>query len=417
MTLVSRPLLPSVKDRKGGAPLIYDDIEPLRAKETVMKWLLNLKEGTGRKTATYSFARYLRWRKEKGLESDPDVMISECLDGTARVHIKHLETVLQYCQSMPDCAPSTKMRAYKTVRSFYEGNRIALPKAKFRVSDNGGEGGGRQVKVKGETTAFEFLGMVRRALDFCKVRDRAMILCTLQGGMDDSTFAEAFNHVGFPQLAKHFGSEDWRCWDSSKSPARIILVRPKSGYRFYTFVDVDGVEALKQWLDVRPGSTVRIRVPDDPSLVPSSDPMFLTRDGRPIRPQTVSNVYREVGKRAAVNVPGGARMGQFKGARIRYPFHSHEVRDTLVTLARSCKADVEVAQFLTGHDIDDLKYDKSAWNDVGFFRNEYLKIARPALNPVSGRVLEAEKEISKRFEDRLTKLEQQIEDTLSKARA
>ncbi len=403
----------------GGRKRVYDDIQPLKGKESVRKWLQGLKEGTGRKTAIYSFARYLRWRKEKGLESDPNLLVAECLDGTAKVHIKHLDYALEYCRGLADCTPSTKIRGYKTIRSFYEGNRIALPRAKLKVAGNGDEtsAASRTVKVKAEMTAFDFLEMVKRALDFCKVRDRAIILATLQGGMDDSTFAEAFNYLSFPQLAKHFGSEDWKTWDVSKCPVKLILVRPKSEYRFYTFLDIDATEALKQWLDIRPGSRIRIHVPDNPSLLPMSDPIFLTRDGLPINASSITNIYREVGKRAGLNVSNGAKVEQFRGARIRYPFHSHEVRDTLVTLARSCHADVSVAQFVTGHNIDDLGYDKSAWNDASYFRSEYIKIARPYLNPISGKVLEAEQEVTKRFEDRLATLEREIAAQISKKKS
>jgi hypothetical protein len=84
------------------------------------------------------------------------------------------------------------------------------------------------------------------------------MLSTLQSGMDDSTLAYVFNVVGYPQLVKHFGSEDWRLWDAGKCPVRIVLVRPKNDcvplcVRYYSFLDLDAVEAIKDWLHVRPG--------------------------------------------------------------------------------------------------------------------------------------------------------------------
>ncbi len=151
---------------------------------------------------------------------------------------------------------------------------ISLPRAKLKVTTTNWEnhiGGNttmaRTVQVKAERTVFDFLEMIKRALDFASIRDRAIILATLQGGMDDSTLAEAFNYLAYPQLAKHFGSEDWNEWDvSTKCPARVILVRPKSTFRHYTFQDVDAIQTKKEWLDIRPGPGLKTYPPDMPEV-------------------------------------------------------------------------------------------------------------------------------------------------------
>ena len=72
----------------------------------------------------------------------------------------------------------------------------------------------------------------------------------------------------------------------------------------------------------------------------------------------------------------GRTSPDFQGARNRYAWHSHEVRDTIRTLARG-KADQAVAEFIIGHSIDKLGYDKSPRNDPEYFRGEYLKLSRP----------------------------------------
>jgi hypothetical protein len=59
----------------------YYDIDPLKQKESIKIWLSRLAPDTTGSVSIYALAGYLRWRKERGLESDPDRLINECLDG------------------------------------------------------------------------------------------------------------------------------------------------------------------------------------------------------------------------------------------------------------------------------------------------------------------------------------------------
>jgi hypothetical protein len=120
----------------GGRPKVYTDLEEITGKESVRTWLQTLREGPSRKTASYSVARYLRWRKEKGLISDPDFLVNECLDGTNRTLIDHLKPIIEYSQSLRDALPATKIKAYKNVRSFYAANMVTLPKSKLKFGDD-----------------------------------------------------------------------------------------------------------------------------------------------------------------------------------------------------------------------------------------------------------------------------------------
>jgi hypothetical protein len=95
----------------------------------------------------------------------------------------------------------------------------------------------------------------------------------------------------------------------------------------------------------------------------------------------------------------------------------------MITLARNTKTDVSAVNFFVGHSIDKLKYDKSPWDSEEYFRAEYLRVARPALNIVShlgaahsgassGDEIEAK--LRAEFNDRLRGLEAQMELLLSK---
>ena len=69
-----------------------------------------------------------------------------------------------------------------------------------------------------------------------------------------------------------------------------------------------------------------------------------------------------------------SKLGPHRGSTIRYDLHGHEVRDTLKSLAHSIGLNDE-AEFFLGHEIDELKYDKSpelfpeSWQD--FIENSH----------------------------------------------
>ena len=352
------------------------------------------------------------------MESDPRNLVEDCLGGTYRTLINHLNTLVEYCQgdTFSESSLETRKKNFKDVVSFYRAHFITLPKARIN--------GEHQLRVRTEITASKFIDFAKTVLLKARLtpKARAVILTMLQSGMDASTLAEVFNIFGYPQLVDHFETDDFRSWDLRRCPVRIDLLRPKSMYRYYTFLDVDAVDALKDWLErrqSRTGSPINIHRPRGPSDLPASEPIFTKRDGNAITASNVGEIFRDSGKKAGVNNIPTERPTEFKGASNRYPFHSHEVRDTMITLARSAKADVSAVNFFVGHSIDKLKYDKSPWDSEEYFRSEYLKVARPWLNIVSRfesapASSEIEAKLRTEFDARLRGLEAQMELLLSK---
>jgi hypothetical protein len=390
-----------------GKPRVYGDIEGLAATKTVSDWLSGLAEGESRRGSLYRLARYARWRKKEGLSSDPDEWIVECLGGTNSTLAAHAQDLRRYLErsgEFKDLRKATPLKSYGTVRGFYERHLVPLPRARPKVGN-----GLQSAEVEVEVTAMTFLGYFRRVLEAGHLtnRDRALELTMLQGAMDASTLTKVYNFVAYPQFVVHFGSEDPEEWDTGHCPVRIDLVRMKSDYRYYVFEDVDAIDATKVLLRERGP----LKIYDaKPGLLAKSDPIFVQQGGEPIDSTRVTRVFCESGMRAGVNVSNGEVV---EGARNRYPFHSHECRDTIITLTKRARADPVAAQWFTGHSIDKLKYDKSPWDYPEYYRDEYLKLARPYLNPVSGKVLEVEEKITKRFEERLSRLEKEISERLS----
>jgi len=397
----------------GGRKTLYEDLPELAAKESVRTWVEGLTEGPSRKHGVYSLHRYTRWRRAKSLEYDPEKWVAECRDGTVKTLIAHLKTLQEYVRSpeFDGDDNETRKKHYFRIRGFYEANFVPLPDVKLKLPANGNN------KVEVEVTASSFLQMAGKVLSTGRLcaRDRSIILTMIQSGMDASTLTDVFNYAGYPQLVSVFGSGDPGAWDTAECPVKVELFRPKSSHRFYSFLDVDGIDALKDWLGVRTRDFGRIRTfdPKTPNELATSEPIYVNRYGQALVPHTVTGIFRESGKRAGVSIEPSERPEQFKGARIRYAWHSHECRDTIRTLARG-RADTVVAEFILGHEIDRLGYDKSPWNDSEYFRREYAKMARPWLNPISGKALEVERWLRAEFEQRLSALERQIQEQLSK---
>ena len=410
MPLNSVERLGSVEQKQAGfhlvgRPRLWDDVEPVMKFQTVRSWVES-RVGDGRKTAMYHMAAYLRWRRVRGYPDDPDRWIEECIEGTNRTLIAHLKQLKEWVegQELDGNREGTRSKYYTDIRSFYAHHLVPLPKSKLAARRED------EAKAEGEVTATAFLKLFQKVLaGEMRPRDRSIVLSMLQGGMDASTLAKSFNYLAFPQLARHFGSEDWTYWDEGKTPVRIDLVRPKTDYRFYTFQDRDAVAALKDYLSVRKsmfGRPIGIKSPPNPQLLATSDPIYLTDYGLPIRAHYVTNLFEFYGTRAGVNVRPEGRVPMYKGARRRYPFRSHEVRDTLVTLGRRAGADTAVVNFFVGHDIDRYGYDKSPWDDVDYFREQYSRLA-PYLNVVSQKETMIREKVERGFGDRMKSLEEE----------
>jgi len=384
----------------GGISKVYDDLEPLIERESVRKWLNALRSGGYRKGNVYALGRYVRWLKSRGFEADPDRLIDECLNGNNRVLVDHVSRLLEYCQEYPSENKETVRREMATIRSFYLHNFVELPHVRPVVRN------GNHHTIRREITAHDFLEYINTALHYGKVsvRDRAVILAMLQSGMDASTLTDVFNLVGYPQLLNSGVLNDVsKC--QTACPIRIDLVRPKSDYRYYTFLDIDAVETIAEYLK---GRDLKV-YPGNPGELPHSDPIFIDKFGHPMSAKQVTSIFLMAGRRAKINIRDpSVKLEKFKGAHIQYAFHSHECRDTLITMAKHVGADMTAANFFLGHSIDKLKYDKSPWNDPEHYRKEYMKIARPWLNPASGKALETETRIRNEYEERLAKLEEQL---------
>lgn len=380
--------------------LVLRRYEHLLQYNSVKRWQRGLKEGSGRKTGLYHLARYIDFLKSISVKKDPDQLVEECIDGNYRTLSDHLDMVKRFVEgdTLESLSRNARDRIYASIRSFYLHNRVSLPREPLRFNSSNNVSHKEQDSI--------VLDQIKKAVSHkeCSVRDRAIVLCLFQSGMDDSTLADIFNFIAYPQLVKHFGTEQHSAWSLERCPVKIDLVRPKTGYRYYTFIDKDAVEALKDWLNLRQsrtGDKVQILPSDKPNDLAKSDPIFIVRDGKPVRAYLVSKLFRDVGVAAGIIVKPSAKVERYRGATRRYAFHSHEVRDVLKSLARISGVDGPVADFFLGHSIDRLGYDKSPWKFPEFFREQYMKMSK-FLNVLSAPVYEqgaASSDVTRRLSD------------------
>ncbi len=347
---------------------------------SVKKWDSELKAGTSIGNR-YFFFNYMNYVRENSSFKSPDELLQDALDCNARGLNNHVAMAKAFIMGdLGHIAPATKGKYYNIIRGFYAHNGVLLPRSQLPKDPI------VEVEVtKRELRAEPMLVMARKVVTSdITARDRSVIMTILQSAMDESTFAKSFNFVGYSQICDHFGTTDWKKWDVENVPVRFDLVRPKTGRKFYTFIDRDAVIALKDWLNVRfslTSSEIKIHDARRSDRVPLSDPIFISKTGKGISPAYVSVSFRRWGMKAGVNVKSMEKVGRYHGSMIRYPFHCHEFRDTMLSIASTLGLR-PVAEFFLAHNIDHLGYDKSPYSHPEHYVESY-KILAKYLNVLS----------------------------------
>ena len=357
------------------------DTDGLLRFPSVKKWTDELKPGSSRKNSLYTFARFLKYLRSHSEFKDPEALLTNALDASRRDLSNHVDLLKAFVSSITDTDLSTKQKKYATIRSWYSHNGCELPSSPLKILESGPP----EIE-KNEDDSIKMYELAKKAVNQakCSVRDRAIVLCILQSGMDDSTLTQVFNFLAYSQLCDHFKTQNWQDWDPSKSPVRINLIRPKTGRKYYSFLDCDAIQCLKDWLAVRfsqTSSEIKILDGSRKDTIARSEPIFINADGSAMKSYYPGYIFRKLGKEAGINIAPEERPERFRGATIRYAFHAHEVRDTLRSLASIFNADV-AGEFFLGHEIDKMKYNKSPRQHPEHFRELYSKMA-PYLNILS----------------------------------
>ena len=139
--------------------------------------------------ARRDFPRFMEWRVRNGFSGNPDDWIEECLHGTNETLVRHASTIKRWAESTEFAGDKTSAREgyAKTMKWFYLYNMIRLPAIKI--------GGNLENTddIEIEMTAGVYLDMLKRVLTNARLslRDRTIVICQTEGGMDNSTFARS----------------------------------------------------------------------------------------------------------------------------------------------------------------------------------------------------------------------------------
>ncbi len=379
---------------------------------TVQRWTSNLAPSTG-KVNLYIMNNWLDWMKEnssKFRDFTPDDFIEFQRNSTRDNEFEILDEVQSWVIQGKGRA-GYKARKYATIRGFFKRNRAPLlSDPDFRIRSD-------RERVVGNLTVTE----VRDIIQNSNLSFQAAFLCIFQGSMDTVSF-EYWNLNGYESLKEQLRHD----------PDIIKIALPgrklaRNITPFYTLIGGDAIEAVKKHLKTRPQyewTTVKGK-----RIYDESKPLtyiFPNAVGKPLNPINLQTYWRNVLKRKGFVEPETSEDASERAA-VRYGKNIHELRDVFRSQWQKSadRPAPEVAEFLMGHQVDPLNYNK-AFRDIDYVKAEYRK-ALPMLQVMSsgapfGRVEGSRiEELERRLQeakngqnDRVTELETQIAQ-LSKA--
>lgn len=318
---------------------------------TVAKWRGRLAASTF--TAHRNiFRMFMRWLRENGGEfSDysPDDFIAYMKDEDRKKGdgFKVLDLVQSFVDQL-DWRYNSKVRAYAAVRSFFLHNRAELPR------DGGYEMRSNKPPVEGTLTIDEIRDIIMGSNELYQ----AIYISMFQGALDLSGF-EYWNTNGWEDLKEQLRDDPEVV--KVKLPGRK---RQRNKRPFYTFIGGDSIKAIRNYLPKRPKGGTAI---------------FYNKDGGAVNKKAVKMYWlRHLDRQGLISRAVGRGR---KGRGNRYGKNLHEIRDVFRSQWEKSPAKVSVAEFMMGHTVDPLEYNK-AYRDESWTRREYMK-ALPMLQIMS----------------------------------
>ena len=320
--------------------------EQIQGYETVDKWLGRLAASTG-KTSMVFVRKFMRWLKENGgefAEYTPDELVAYQKNADNGQQYDVLDLIQRYVGQL-DLRAGSKQRGYAALRSLFAHNRAELPKdPTFRIRS-------QHTPVQGILTVNEIRDMVLS----CNKVYQAIFLTIFQGGMG----LDEFNHWnlnGWDKLRQDLRGDPDIIKIDFPGRSKLRVMRP-----FYTLVGSDAIKALKEWVDVRP---------------PDAEAIFTNQYGAPFSIRSIQLYWiRHLEKLGFIKREKNGKSSN------RYGKNPHEMRDVFRSQWEKSPAKGSVAEFMMGHVVDPLFYNKACRDDE-WVREEYLQ-ALPMLEIMS----------------------------------
>ena len=345
------------------------------------RYIRHLKEDA-HYAAPRALFRVFKWLvKQPGWSSDNDMgeveYVLQKQGGMTTDHDRaELENLLlDFCNQEIEGTKNYKLKFYNVFHGLLKYHKVQLPN-----SDTS--------EIKADTPPTEgnlSMDEIRRVVEACKLREKAVFALIFQGIMDEERFTILNRgwHVLEPQL------KDGREWITFR-----FEYRKKNEHPYFTMWhrDGDAIRFLKAYLKER--GTPKL-VGTDSRGHPIHEAVFLNRQGQPFNKDNLKHAWITAGTRAGVvERPRptckkcGMQMrktcryiGAKKGGEKRYECvcgniepasvyreqfskyrsgkNLHEVRDTVKTMIPNLAGvDRTLVAFFAGHQIDPLDYEK-----------------------------------------------------------
>jgi len=314
------------------------------------------------RTRVSYFSILTRFCRAVSVSPDELVAKQKAADGDDRFAL--LDRLQDYVNGL-DVTRNYKVFTYNAVRSFFLHNRAELPRERFNIQNS-----------KPPSTPHLTVEHVRRIVYAATVRDRSMILCAFAGFMGKGEL-EYVNLHSWPQIR-----DQWR-----SSLIRIDLPGRKTNHRpYYTFIGGDALQALREYI----GDDLKRKA------------IWTTKYNVPISRKAFYKAFFRLSQRVGYVSRKRGDLG------VRYGFNPHEMRDIARSLWHQSGSDRDVAEFLMGHNVDPLRYDKIYTLDPEWVQSEYLK-ALPYLNLLSSeRDVKKQQDTIKLLEERIAEMEKTL---------
>jgi hypothetical protein len=342
--------------------------------DPVERWARGL---AARSRITYIpiFRRFLKWMEadartliERQRQAGPDSEY-EILDKLQQ-YVREYRSVDKAGKPMP-VTLSTKETIYNVVRSFFIGNRVALPSDKRFGRTLRGEKAPGVARLSVEDIHRLSLGAT--------LREKSMLLTQFQ----------TLSGIGeLEYINLNCGDEITAQMRQGKHPVRIdmLMGRKTNPEPYHTFIGKDAVEALREYFEKErgwpaKGEPIWVSKPLGEFQKKQLKDTMLLPDGRvPVLRDTYRDNIRQLTRRI------GLIPKQESHARgVRYGYNPNEIRDVARSVSRKATSsgfDVTCAEFWMGHTIDPLGYDKLQKLEPEWSAKQY-RLLEPYFNIIS----------------------------------
>ncbi|MGD0070883.1 MAG: tyrosine-type recombinase/integrase [Candidatus Bathyarchaeia archaeon] len=159
------------------------------------------------------------------------------------------------------------------------------------------------------------------------LRDRAIVLCHFQGGMDVATLCS----LNYEEVAEGLAKNE--------EPLKIEVARVKTGVEFYTFIGKDAIEALKAYLADMRSRGVKFD---------NKTPLFLQEKGKErIRTHNIQTMLKDLVVRSGF-------VTEENNGNSFNPLGTHSLRESFGSLMINSGVPDTIVDFWLGHEIGEM---------------------------------------------------------------